>query len=185
MELSMQLKNWPAGILSLKAVEDLLKRHLRHTTFESMQLPFYITATNYQNGQRAVFSKGPVIPAILAASTIPLLLPPVEINGIPYVDGGLSGNLPVEPLLPEYEQIIGVHVNPIAPWNPAAGIRANVERTLNMAINAPVAASRNLCTWYVEPEELLQYRVFDFKKFEAIYNIGLQYTRGLLQTAPV
>lgn len=185
MELSMQLKNWPAGIMSLKSVEDLLKRYLRSTTFEQMRLPFHITATNFQNGQRAVFSKGPVIPAILAASSIPILLPPVEIEGIPYVDGGLSGNLPVEPLLPDYEQIIGVHVNPIAPWNAAAGIRANVERTLNMAINAPVAASAGLCTWYIEPRALLEYRVFDFKKFEAIYNIGLEYTRGLLQTAPV
>lgn len=184
MELSMQLKNWPAGILSLKAVEDLLKRYLRNTTFETMRLPFYITATNFQNGQQTVFSKGPVIPAILAASTIPLLLPPVDIEGIPYVDGGLSGNLPVEPLVSEYEQIIGVHVNPISPYNPAAGVRANVERTLNMAINAPVASSKALCTWYIEPDALQQYRVFDFKKFEAIYTIGREYTRKLLQTAP-
>lgn len=179
--VSMQWKNWRSGFLSLKSVDDLLKQHLRSTTFEQLRIPLYITATNFLTGERMVFSKGPLIPAILGASSIPLLFQPVEIEGIPYVDGGLTGNLPVEPLLAHYADIIGVHVNPITPYNPAGGLRANIERTLNMAIHEPVAASSRLCTQFIEPDGLRQFGVFDFKRFDAIYQAGLDYTRKLLQ----
>lgn len=183
--VSMQWKNWRSGFLSLKAVEDLLNKHLRSTTFEQLRIPLYITATNFLTGERMVFSKGPIVPAILGASSIPLLFQPIEIDGIPYVDGGLTGNLPVEPLLPHYKNIIGVHVNPITPYNPAGGLRANIERTLNMAIHEPVALSSRLCTRFIEPDGLRQFGVFDFKRFDDIYRAGLDYTRKLLQEAPL
>ncbi|BAV06492.1 NTE family protein [Filimonas lacunae] len=186
LSLSMQWNNLKSGLLSLKTVEQVLKTYLRSTTFEQLKIPLYITATNYTNGTRAVFSKGPIIPAIMAASSIPILFSPVTIEGIPYVDGGLSGNLPAEVLVPQYRDIIGVHVNPIRPYNPADSIMANVERTLNMAIHEPVTISRLLCSQFIEPEALREFGTFDFKKFPAMYTVGLEYTRQLLaQPAPV
>ncbi|MGN7820499.1 patatin-like phospholipase family protein [Chitinophaga varians] len=183
--LSMEWKNWRAGFLSLKKVEDALKKNLRHTTFETLPLPLYVAATNFVNGEQKIFDRGPLIPAILAASTIPMLFRPVEIAGVPYVDGGLSGNLPVEPLLSKYRHVIGVHVNPLVPYNPAGGFLANMERTMHMAIREPVLKSKQQCTFFVEPEGLGQYGMFDFSKFDAIYTTGLDYTRKLLETASV
>ncbi|QJB35488.1 patatin-like phospholipase family protein [Chitinophaga oryzae] len=178
--LSMEWKNWRAGFLSLKKVEEALKKNLRHTTFESLPLPLYVAATNFANGEQTIFNSGPLIPAILAASTIPMLFRPVEINGVPYVDGGLSGNLPVEPLLGKYAHVIGVHVNPLVPYNPAGGFLANMERTLHMAIREPVLKSRQQCEFFIEPEGLGKFGMFDFSKFDAIYTTGLDYTRKLL-----
>jgi NTE family protein len=182
--LSMQWRNIRSGFLSLKTVEEVLKHSLRHTHFEELSIPLYITATNFLTGEQTVFSKGPLIPAILAASSVPLLFQPVEIEGIPYVDGGLSGNLPAAPLLPKYKNLVGVHVNPLRPYNASNGFLANIERTLHMAIREPVIASRLLCKRFIEPEGLRQFGIFDFKRFEAIYDIGLDYTRKLLQEFP-
>lgn len=182
--LSMQKKNWHAGFLSLKTLEKVLEKTLRRKTFEELLIPLYITATDFNTGEQTVFHQGPIIPAILAASTIPILFPPVEINGIPYVDGGLSGNMPVEPLIPQYKYIIGVHVNPLAPYQPKGGFMANVERTLNMTIREPVLKNRQLCSRFIEPDGLEQFRVFDFKRFDAIYKIGLEYTRQQLLARP-
>lgn len=179
--LSMEWKNWRAGFLSLKKVEEVLKRTLRHSTFETLDIPLYITATNFINGAQAIFDKGPIIPAVLAASSIPLLFQPVMIDGIPYVDGGLSGNLPVEPLQGKYTRIIGVHVNPLTPYDPAGSFMSNVERTLHMAIHEPVLKSKQVCDMFIEPEGLGQFGMFDFKHFDAIYDTGLEYTRKLLQ----
>ncbi|SFD26607.1 NTE family protein [Chitinophaga sp. CF118] len=182
--LSMQWKNWSAGFLSLKKVEQVLKQTLRHTTFESLDLPLYITATNFINGEQAIFHKGAIIPAVLAASSIPMLFPPVEIDGIPYVDGGLSGNLPIEPLVAQYKHIIGVHVNPIIPYNPAGGFLANIDRTLNMAISEPVLKNKQLCSRFVEPDGLGHFGMFDFNHLEQIYTTGLEYTQALLKQFP-
>jgi NTE family protein len=182
--LSMQWRNWRSGFLSLKKVEQVLKKTLRHTTFESMPVPLFITATNFVTGAQGIFDKGDIIPAVLAASSIPLLFQPVMIDDVPYVDGGLSGNLPVEPLVGEYKEVIGVHVNPLTPYNPAGGFLANMDRTLNMAISAAVLKDKLLCSRFVEPEGLGQFGMFEFNRLEQIYTIGLQYTRNLLEEHP-
>lgn len=184
LALSFQWKNWRHGVMSLKAVEDILKKYLRSKTFEELHIPLHITATNFLNGSRNILSSGPLIPAILAASTIPMLFQAVDLNGIPHVDGGLTGNLPVEPLVPKYQKIIGVHVNPIRAYNPEDGLLANIERTLNMAVHEPVAKNRLLCHRFIEPEGLSTFGIFDFKRFNEIYHTGLEYTRNLLVLSP-
>jgi len=183
--LSMQWRNWRAGFLSLKKVTEVLKQTLRHQTFESLDTPLYVTATNFVTGNQQIFSEGALIPAILAASSVPVLFPPVEIGGSQYVDGGLSGNLPIEPLLAEYRNIIGVHVNPLTPYNPSEGFLANVERTLHLAIREPVLKNKLLCSYFIEPEDLGQFGMFEFNRLEAIYTSGLEYTRRQLQQQPV
>ncbi|GAA3916539.1 patatin [Chitinophaga oryziterrae] len=182
--LSMQWRNWSSGFLSLKKVEQVLKQTLRHTTLESLPIPLYITATNFVTGEQAIFDKGPIIPAVLAASSIPLLFQPVMIDNVPYVDGGLSGNLPVEPLIGEYRDIIGVHVNPLTPYNPAGGFLSNMDRTLNMAISERVLKNKLLCSRFIEPEGLGEFGMFEFNRLEKIYMIGLEYARHLLEEYP-
>lgn len=183
--LSMQWKNWRSGLLSLKKVEDVLKQTLRSQFFEELKTPLYITATNFINGEQRVFNSGSLIPAILAASSVPMLFPPIDIQGVEYVDGGLSSNLPVEPLLNQYKDLIGVHVNPLTPYNPASGFLANLERTLHLAIREPVLKNKLLCSYFVEPSNLGKFGMFEFGKLEAIYEVGLNYTRKLLEDNPL
>lgn len=182
--LAMQWKNMRSGFLSLKSVEELLHKHLRSKKFEDLQIPLFVTATNFITGEQTVFKEGPIIPAVLAASTIPLLFQPVEINGIPYVDGGLSGNMPALPLVPAYKCLIGIHVNPLKPYSPNNSIVANIERTLLMVVREPVTSNRQYCSRFIEPEGLSKYSIFDFKHFEEIYQTGLVHTREVLEREP-
>ena len=41
------------------------------------------------------FSSGPLVPAVLASCAVPGLLPPVEVDGSHYFDGGLVDSIPV------------------------------------------------------------------------------------------
>ncbi|NLR56864.1 patatin-like phospholipase family protein [Chitinophaga polysaccharea] len=183
--LSMQWRNWRAGFLSLKKVGEVLEKTLRHKTFDGLDIPLYVTATNFVTGDQTIFQEGAIIPAVLAASSVPLLFQPVQINNTYYVDGGLSGNLPIEPLLADFRQIIGVHVNPLTPYNPAGGFLANVERTLHLAIREPVLKNRQLCSQFIEPAALGQFGMFEFNKLENIYTTGYEYTKKLLLEQPV
>lgn len=72
-----------------------------------------VVATNFRRGVPRFFSKaeiaGPVgLYAIAASGAIPGLFPPVEIDGIPFVDGGVTLNTPVAPVLREGANVIHV-----------------------------------------------------------------------------
>ncbi|MBX6380303.1 MAG: patatin-like phospholipase family protein [Thermoflavifilum aggregans] len=167
--------------LSLHFLEAFLQRHLRHTYFEELRIPLFVSATDFTNGQLRVFDKGPIIPAVLAASAIPIIFPPVYIDGKPYVDGGLSSNLPVEPFLDRFAPIVGVHVNPLPEYDPAKrSFIRSLERTLHFAIRGVVHRNMMHCQWFIEPPGLSQFGLFDTHKFDEIYQIGLGYARAYI-----
>ncbi len=71
---------------------------LRGLTFSQLPLPLYITATRLVPPGRVVFGDQPtdsVVEAILASTAVPSH-PPVRVGKHYYLDGGISGNLPVK-----------------------------------------------------------------------------------------
>jgi len=64
-------------------------------TFEEMELPLHISATNLRTGAEAWFTTGPLMRAILASTALPGIFPPVAIDGEQYVDGGVVNNAPI------------------------------------------------------------------------------------------
>ena len=70
-----------------------------------------IPATDLDNGESHEFRSGPIVEAVTASCSIPIIFSPVVINGVHYVDGGLFHNFPVSIIREECERIIGVNVD--------------------------------------------------------------------------
>ena len=87
------------GLISNEPLREYLRYHLQDCRFEDLPVPFYVVATDLESGKEVIFSRGPVVDAILASSAIPGIFAPVEINGRLLVDGGLCNNVPVSPLV--------------------------------------------------------------------------------------
>jgi predicted acylesterase/phospholipase RssA len=68
-------------------------------TFEDLAIPLRVIATDITHGDRAIFSSGPLAPALLASSAIPGIFPPVRIGEAVYIDGGAVDNASVETAL--------------------------------------------------------------------------------------
>src|SRR6202140_6003285 len=66
-----------------------IAQHLQVSNFEDLTVPLHTVAIDLTMGTKAVFSKGPLGPAVLASSAIPGVFPPVMIGGRQHVDGGL------------------------------------------------------------------------------------------------
>ncbi|MCU0320019.1 MAG: patatin-like phospholipase family protein, partial [Flavobacteriales bacterium] len=115
-------------LLSQKRIGEFLRAYLPITTFETLHLPLYVSATDLVNGGQRVFQRGPLIPALLASSAVPLVFPPVEIDGVPYVDGGLSNNLPIEPFEDRRSEVVAVYVNPLPPYGARRTWRGTMDR---------------------------------------------------------
>jgi NTE family protein len=74
----------------------MLLTHLASRSFEDLRVPFQCVAASIESASARWFSTGPLIPALLATTAIPGLLPPAEIEGEHYLDGGLVDSIPVD-----------------------------------------------------------------------------------------
>ena len=73
----------------------LLSDLLPVTTFDELQLPFQCVAAGIETAMAHWFVDGPIAPAVLASCAVPGLLPPIEVDGVHYFDGGLVHSIPV------------------------------------------------------------------------------------------
>lgn len=80
---------------SLEPMRRLLTELLPGSDFGDLELPFQCVAAGIESASARWFSKGPVVSAVMASCAVPGLLPPVEIDGEHYFDGGLVDSIPV------------------------------------------------------------------------------------------
>ena len=80
---------------SLEPLQRLLAGVLPGSSFADLELPFQCVAANIEGATARWFSSGPVVPAVMASCAVPGLLPPVELDGEHYFDGGLVDSIPV------------------------------------------------------------------------------------------
>ncbi|MGD0255677.1 MAG: patatin-like phospholipase family protein [Acidimicrobiales bacterium] len=64
--------------------------HLEHAAVH-----LEVVATSLHDGRTRWFTSGPAVERILASAALPALLPPVEIDGEPFIDGGVVDNVPI------------------------------------------------------------------------------------------
>ncbi len=182
LKINMFPLNWfKPGLVSMKNIEEFLQKNLRHTKFEELQIPLYVTATNFINGMQKVFHKGNIIESVLAACSIPVLFPSVVIDEIPYVDGGLSNNLPVEPFSGRKSEVVSVYVNPVKPFNPKEGTLEVMDRAIHLSFREIVSQSAEGCYLYIEPANLDKFDLFDIHKLSEIFEVGYNSTKTILQ----
>ncbi|GAA4592657.1 patatin-like phospholipase family protein [Actinoplanes octamycinicus] len=64
-------------------------------TFADLKVPFHCCAASIERAAEHWFDSGPLVDAVLASSAVPGLLPPMEIGGEHFVDGGIVNSIPI------------------------------------------------------------------------------------------
>ena len=82
-------------LYAIEPLRDLLDGLLPVTDFSELELPFHCVAASIERARARWFDSRPVVPTVLASCAVPGLLPPVEVDGEHYVDGGLVDSIPV------------------------------------------------------------------------------------------
>ena len=80
---------------AIEPLRELLDDKLPARDFTDLELPFQCVAASIENATAQWFSSGPLVPAVMASCAVPGLLPPVELDGAHYFDGGLVDSIPV------------------------------------------------------------------------------------------
>jgi NTE family protein len=83
-------------IQPIEPLRHLIDRMLPVGRFDELRVPFECVAACIERAAEHWFSEGPLVDAILASAAVPGILPPVEIGGEHFVDGGIVNSIPIE-----------------------------------------------------------------------------------------
>ncbi|MBD3857848.1 MAG: patatin-like phospholipase family protein [Acidobacteria bacterium] len=76
-------------VLDDSALVEALEFLIPDLQFSDLPKPLVVVATNLETGAEERLRSGPIRPAMVATSAIPGMVPAVEIDGRPLVDGGV------------------------------------------------------------------------------------------------
>jgi NTE family protein len=80
----------------IEPLRTLIERMLPARRFEELQVRFQCVAACIERAAEHWFSEGPLLDAITASAAVPGILPPVEIGGEHFIDGGIVNSIPIE-----------------------------------------------------------------------------------------
>lgn len=72
-----------------------LEDELGETRFEDLAVEFRCVAACIERSAEHWFDSGPVVPAVMASAAVPGLLPPAEVDGEHFLDGGVVNSVPL------------------------------------------------------------------------------------------
>ena len=130
--------------MNLNPLRDLLTDHLDVTAIEACHpLKIFVCATNVETGHARVFMRHDVtIDALLASACLPFSFQAVEIDGVPYWDGGYMGNPVIYPLIYycDSRDVAVVQINPLVrKGTPRSGTEI-VNRVSEISFNSSLIA---------------------------------------------
>ncbi len=115
--LSKYFSPYDLNPLNINPLKDLFERFVDFEavrTFSDVQL--FISATNVQTGRVRIFPREKITAeALMASACLPLLFRAVEIDGVPYWDGGYLANPVIFPFFgtTTTEDVLVVQINPL------------------------------------------------------------------------
>src|SRR3989338_5082296 len=83
------------GAFSSRKLERYVIKNIGNKSFEELNIPISIVATDLMEGEKDVINSGPVAPAVAASASMPGFFEPHQRNGKQLVDGLVVSNVPV------------------------------------------------------------------------------------------
>jgi len=154
---------------------DVVKRLLRHKTFESLAMPNYVTHLALDDGKVSYVDSGELLEGVFRAISIAPIFEGVEDeeSKVIYTDGGIVDNLPITPLLEYAYPIVSVGLHPKTMFKQRSFF-ATAARVVFLAWHKNVEEAIEKSTIYITTEKLTKYSVFRFKSQTALYELGYE-----------
>lgn len=115
--LSRYFSPYDANPLNINPLKDLIERFVDFDKLRaSDDLKLFISATNVQTGRVRIFPREKITAeAVMASACLPTIFRAVEIDGVPYWDGGYLGNPVIFPFFgtTTTEDVLVVQINPL------------------------------------------------------------------------
>ena len=114
---SRYLSPYDINPLNINPLKELIERFVDFKAIQACtDLKLFVSATNVHTGQLRVFARDEInADVVMASAALPYLFHAVDIGGVPYWDGGYTGNPPTYPLLgaSQSADVLVVQINPL------------------------------------------------------------------------
>ena len=168
------------GLFSLAGFKEFLDTVLHAKTFEDLKIPLKVIVTDLDRGRSVVFDKGPLIDALVATCSVPILFSPYNINGVNYIDGGVLQNLPASEIRTNCKYLIGVSVGPLNADPYEKSITNIALRSYRFIFRSNSNFDKDLCDMVVEPAKISEFNGGDVDRIPEIFNMGYTETKRML-----
>lgn len=82
-------------VYSSDGLRDRLREEFGDLCLEELPVRFNVCAASIERAAEHWFETGPLVEAVLASAAVPGLLPPAEVDGEHYLDGGIVNSIPL------------------------------------------------------------------------------------------
>jgi predicted acylesterase/phospholipase RssA len=180
---------WPNSLSDGQVFYDFLAPKLAFAqfqasgSFENLKIPLRVVATDIVSGKRVVFSRGNIATAVRASCGIPLVFSPVSSGPALLMDGGMSANIPVEPVIEEHPDYFIVAVDVTSSlWtkNELLNPVRLVDQIVSIGIGKRKAIEKELANIVITPT-LTSFRNLDFDRIDSLIAIGYNATLPYLE----
>ena len=152
----------------------ILERLVPKKNIQDLDTPFYVTAVDLISGANLYFDSGDIKTLCVASSALIPVFPPVQYNGYKLADGGFMDHIPLEPLKAYDAMRVGVNLHPIYKKESDSNIFGHISRTLYLSMYRESFEAKNSCDIYITSKKLLDYSMFSFSNFDALFALGYQ-----------
>ncbi len=142
--MSRYFSPYDVNPLNINPLKDLFERMV---DFEALRayadLQIFISATNVRTGRVRIFPREKITAdAVMASACLPVMFRAVEIDGVPYWDGGYLGNPVIFPFFgtTTTEDVLVVQINPLVRQTTPTSAGEIMNRINEITFNSPLMA---------------------------------------------
>jgi NTE family protein len=141
--MSRYLSPYDLNPLNINPLKDLIARMVDFEAVRNSPLQIFIAATNVHTGRLRIFPRAAITAdAVMASAALPYVFRAVEIDGVPYWDGGYTANPPIFPFFrtTQTEDVLVVQINPVMRAATPTSAQQIVNRVNEITFNASLVA---------------------------------------------
>ncbi len=170
------------GLSQGNSIHQMLLRDLNSSCFEDLKIPLYVVATDLCTGELCVFGSGPLVPAVVASCSIPIVFVPVQHEGRILVDGGVVDPVPVRVARDLGAQcIIAVDIGGSLGNDYPTNLLGVGKRAMEITLLWQAESCVEGCEVVIRPD-LTGFGTFDDDRKQEMYDAGSQAAREAIPT---
>jgi NTE family protein len=140
---SQYLSPYDVNPLNINPLKDMIERFVDFEGLRADSRQIFIAATNVQTGRLHIFPHEKIsAEAVMASACLPAVFRAVEIDGVPYWDGGYLGNPVLYPFFrsTDTEDVLIVQINPLERKKIPTSTREIMARASEITFNSALMA---------------------------------------------
>lgn len=171
------------GLLDMSRFRQMIARVIAPIrNLEELEIPTYIGVTDFDHGRTHAFSTGAAAERVAASCSIPIVFPPVKIDGTNYVDGGVLRNLPASVIRDKCRILVGIDCSPqtYTKMRDKSMVDTAI-RSFHMLARANTTHDLELCDVVISTDDISDYKIFNLKDIRRCYQSGYDAARRALE----